>query len=626
MGQCIGTAPFHSIRYCILTEELKLKISLLPDSPGVYMYLNREGTVIYVGKAKKLKRRVSSYFNRVHPVLRTNMLVRNICDMRYIVVNSEEEALDLENSLIKEYQPHYNVLLKDDKSYPWICVTREMYPRVFITREEHQRGAKYYGPYPKAEVARALIDVIRQLYPLRSCRHPITPDRVAELKWRLCLQYHIKNCEGCCRGLVSEQRYGQYISAVRQILNGDTKAVSDYLMAEMQRLASELKFEEAQVLKRKYQLIENYRARSVIVNPSIHNVDVFAITRDESAAYVNYMHMRNGSVVQSLTLEYKFQAVDTDETDAELMTEAVREIRTRFQLTYSQESVREAIVNVIPDFAVGGIDYFVPQRGDKRKLLAISLKNAEQYRIDKYRRMDKLNPEQRTTRTLTTLQRDFHLDELPRHIECFDNSNISGSNPVAACVVFRNAKPSKKDYRHFNIKTVDGADDFASMREVLVRRYSRLVAEGQDLPQLVVVDGGKGQLGAAVEALESIGLHGKIALAGIAKRLDEIYFPGDSVPLYIDKNSESLRVIQRLRDEAHRFCITHHRQQRSKAQVHSQLDDVPGIGPKSRDALLRRFKSIKRMAEASVAELAEVVGQKKAEALCDALKAGNKGQ
>ncbi len=590
------------------------------------MYLNREGAVIYVGKAKKLKRRVSSYFNRVHPVLRTNMLVRNICDMRYIVVNSEEEALDLENSLIKEYQPHYNVLLKDDKSYPWICVTREMYPRVFLTREEHQRGAKYYGPYPKAEVARALIDVLRQLYPLRSCRHAITPDRVAELKWRLCLQYHIKNCEGCCRGLVSEERYGQYISAVRQILNGDTKAVSDYLMAEMQRLASELKFEEAQVLKRKYQLIENYRARSVIVNPSIHNVDVFAITRDESAAYINYMHVRNGSIVQSLTLEYKFQAIDTGETDAELMTEAVREIRTRFHSTYSEDAVREAIVNVAPDLPVGGIEYFVPQRGDKRKLLAISLKNAEQYRTDKYRRMEKLNPEQRTTRTLTTLQRDFHLDELPRHIECFDNSNISGSNPVAACVVFRNAKPSKKDYRHFNIKTVDGADDFASMREVLVRRYSRLVAEGQDLPQLVVVDGGKGQLGAAVEALESIGLHGKIALAGIAKRLDEIYFPGDSVPLYIDKNSESLRVIQRLRDEAHRFCITHHRQQRSKSQVRSRLDDVPGIGPKSRDALLRRFKSIKRMAEASVADLAEVVGQKKAEALSDALKADSKDQ
>lgn len=590
------------------------------------MYLNREGAVIYVGKAKKLKRRVSSYFNRVHPVLRTNMLVRNICDMRYIVVNSEEEALDLENSLIKEYQPHYNVLLKDDKSYPWICVTREMYPRVFLTREEHQRGAKYYGPYPKAEVARALIDVLRQLYPLRSCRHAITPDRVAELKWRLCLQYHIKNCEGCCRGLVSEERYGQYISAVRQILNGDTKAVSDYLMAEMQRLASELKFEGAQVLKRKYQLIENYRARSVIVNPSIHNVDVFAITRDESAAYINYMHVRNGSIVQSLTLEYKFQAIDTGETDAELMTEAVREIRTRFHSTYSEDAVREAIVNVAPDLPVGGIEYFVPQRGDKRKLLAISLKNAEQYRTDKYRRMEKLNPEQRTTRTLTTLQRDFHLDELPRHIECFDNSNISGSNPVAACVVFRNAKPSKKDYRHFNIKTVDGADDFASMREVLVRRYSRLVAEGQDLPQLVVVDGGKGQLGAAVEALESIGLHGKIALAGIAKRLDEIYFPGDSVPLYIDKNSESLRVIQRLRDEAHRFCITHHRQQRSKSQVRSRLDDVPGIGPKSRDALLRRFKSIKRMAEASVADLAEVVGQKKAEALSDALKADSKDQ
>ncbi len=602
-----------------MTDELKLKVSLLPDSPGVYMYLNTEGTVIYVGKAKKLKRRVSSYFNRVHPVLRTNMLVRNIADMKYIVVNSEEEALDLENSLIKEYQPHYNVLLKDDKSYPWICVTREMYPRVFITRDEHQRGAKYYGPYPKAEVARALIDVIRQIYPLRTCRHAITPDGIEARKWRLCLQYHIKNCEGCCRGLVSAEKYGEYISEVRQILNGDTKQVSDYLVQQMQRLASELKFEEAQLLKRKYELIENYRARSVIVNPSIHNVDVFSLTRDDSAAYINYMHMRGGTIVQSLTLEYKFQAADTDETNEELMTEAVREVHQRFRSTYEAERVREAIVNVVPDVAVDGLDYLVPQRGDKRKLLAISLKNAEQYRTDKYRRMEKLNPEQRTMRTLTTMQRDFHLSELPRHIECFDNSNISGTNPVSACVVFRNAKPAKKEYRHFNIKTVEGSDDFASMREVMVRRYSRLVAEHQELPQLVVVDGGKGQLSAAVDALDSIGLRGKIALAGIAKRLDEIYFPGDSVPLYIDKNSETLRVVQRLRDEAHRFCITHHRQQRSKSQIHSRLDEIPGIGPKTRDLLLRKFKSIKRMGEATVEELAEVVGPKKAEVLHKAL-------
>lgn len=602
-----------------MTDELKLKVSLLPDSPGVYMYLNTEGTVIYVGKAKKLKRRVSSYFNRVHPVLRTNMLVRNIADMKYIVVNSEEEALDLENSLIKEYQPHYNVLLKDDKSYPWICVTREMYPRVFITRDEHQRGAKYYGPYPKVEVARALIDVIRQIYPLRTCRHAITPDGIEARKWRLCLQYHIKNCEGCCRGLVSAEKYGEYISEVRQILNGDTKQVSDYLVQQMQRLASELKFEEAQLLKRKYELIENYRARSVIVNPSIHNVDVFALTRDDSAAYINYMHMRGGTIVQSLTLEYKFQAADTDETNEELMTEAVREVHQRFRSTYEAERVREAIVNVVPDVAVDGLEYLVPQRGDKRKLLAISLKNAEQYRTDKYRRMEKLNPEQRTMRTLTTMQRDFHLSELPRHIECFDNSNISGTNPVSACVVFRNAKPAKKEYRHFNIKTVEGSDDFASMREVMVRRYSRLVAEHQELPQLVVVDGGKGQLSAAVDALDSIGLRGKIALAGIAKRLDEIYFPGDSVPLYIDKNSETLRVVQRLRDEAHRFCITHHRQQRSKSQIHSRLDEIPGIGPKTRDLLLRKFKSIKRMGEATVEELAEEVGPKKAEVLHKAL-------
>lgn len=603
-----------------MRDELKLKISLLPTSPGVYQYLNREGTVIYVGKAKNLKRRVSSYFNRVHPVVRTNLLVRNIWDMKYIVVNSEEEALDLENSLIKEFQPRYNVLLKDDKSYPWICVTKELFPRIFITREKHARGTKYYGPYPKTEVAHALLDTIKQLYPIRTCRHNLTAENVESRKYKLCLQYHIKNCEGCCQGFVSHETYSNYIDSIVKILNGDTKQVSDFLMQEMMARAAELKFEEAEVLKRKYQLLENYRAKSVIVNPTIHNVDVFTILRDDDAAYVNFMHIRNGAIVQSLTVEYKFQDAGSDETVEELLSSAVRDIRDRFGETYKHDRVREILVNVVPDFEIEGVEYVVPQRGDKRKLVAISLKNAEQYRAEKLKRMEKLNPEQRATRTLTTMMKDLHLPELPRHIECFDNSSISGTSAVAACVVFKNAKPSKKDYRHFNIKEADGNDDYAQMREVINRRYSRLISEGAELPQLLVVDGGKGQLNAAVEVLDELGLRGTIAVVGIAKRLDEIYFPGDSVPLYIDKNSETIHVIQRLRDEAHRFGIKHHRNKRSKTQVHSQLDDIKGIGPKTRTALLKHFKSLKRIKEASPNEISLVVGAAKAKLVIEALE------
>lgn len=602
-----------------MREELKLKVSLLPDSPGVYRYKNKEGTIIYVGKAKNLKRRVSSYFNRVHSVLRTNMLVKNIWDMEYTVVNSEEEALDLENSLIKEYQPHYNVLLKDDKSYPWICVTKELYPRVFMTRDTKSRGAKYFGPYPKTEVAHALIDVIRKIFPVRTCRHNITADTIEQRKNRLCLQFHIKNCEGCCRGLVSADKYAEYIDEIKHILNGDTKQVSDYLVAEMQRLASELQFEQANEVKRKYLAVEKYRARSVIVNPSIHNIDVFSMVRDASAAYFNFMHMRNGSVVQSLNLEYKLRQSEEDEPTEELMSIAINDIHKRFAASYGKEKVKEALVNVVPDTAIEGLEFVVPQRGDKRKLLEISLKNALQYKADKYKRMEKLNPEQREMRTLTQMQKDLRLNCLPRHIECFDNSNISGSDPVASCVVFRNGKPSKKEYRHFNINTVEGPDDYASMREVLNRRYSRLLAEDEELPQLVVVDGGKGQLNAAIEAFDEVGVRDKIAAIGIAKRLDEIYYPGDEIPLYIDKNSETLAVIQRLRDEAHRFGIKHHRSRRSKSQIHSVLDDIQGIGPKSQQAMLKHFKSVKRVSEASLADIQAVIGKAKGSVVYNAL-------
>jgi len=600
-----------------MDENLKLKLTLLPEVPGVYRYRNAQGDIIYVGKAKNLRRRVNSYFNREHESVRTRLLVRNIADLEYTVVNTEEEALDLENALIKEYQPRYNVLLKDDKSYPWICVTGDLYPRVFITRDARRKGDKFYGPYPKAEVARALIDTMRQLYPLRTCRLNVSRETIEAGKHRLCLQYHIHRCEGCCQGLVSPEQYGEYIAQVRQILNGDTRQLMDLLMSQMQQLASELRFEEADALKRRYQLLEHVRRRSVIVSPTVHNIDVYGLLRDEDAAYVNYMHMRGGAVVQSLTLEYRLST--HDETDSELMSMAVAEVRQRVHHDSSRDRVSEAVVNVLPDVEFNGIPFNVPQRGDKRKLLDIALKNAEQSRTDRLRMMEKLNPEQRTTRTLTTMQRDLRLPSLPRHIECFDNSNIGGSTPVASCVVFRNAKPSKREYRHFNIHTVQGSDDFATMREVVTRRYTRLTQEGESLPQLLVVDGGKGQITAALEALDSMGLRDSIAVVGIAKRLNEVYFPGDSVPLYIDKNSETLRVIQRLRDEAHRFAITFHRKQRSRSQVHSALDDVTGIGPKTRDALLKHFKSLKRIRAASVEELSALIGPARAATLHTAL-------
>ena len=583
------------------------------------MYFNAQGTVIYVGKAKRLKRRVSSYFNRVHPVVRTNMLVRHIHDLKYIVVNTEEEALDLENSLIKTHQPHYNVLLKDDKSYPWICVSKELFPRVYLTREKVHKQARFFGPYPKPEVAWALLDTLKQMYPLRSCRHALTPQAVESKKIRLCLKYHIRTCCGPCQGYITPQEYAKYIDEITHILNGETRQVSTYLREEMERYASQLKFEEAEAVKRKYLLLENYRAKSVIVSPTITNIDIYSLIRDDAAAYVNFMHVREGSVVQSMTLEYKFVDTDTGETDSELISTAIHEFRQRFADVNRTDRVREALVNVVPEFPPEGIEFVVPQRGDKRKLLAISLKNAEQYRTEKLKMMEKLNPEQRAMRTLTTIQKDLHLPELPRHIECFDNSNISGAHPVAACVVFRNAKPAKKEYRHFNIKTVEGPDDYASMREVLTRRYSRLLSEGADLPQLVVLDGGKGQLSAGIEVLDSLGLRHQIAMIGIAKSLNEIYFPGDSLPLYIDKNSETLKVVQRLRDEAHRFGIAHHRNKRSKGQVASALDNITGVGEKTKQMLLRHFKSVKRIKEASEEQLAQVVGPAKAKLVFNAL-------
>lgn len=598
-----------------MDEALKAKISLLPELPGCYIYYDKSGTVIYVGKAKRLKRRVSSYFNREHESLKTNALVRHIADMRYIVVNSEDDALHLENSLIKEYQPHYNILLKDDKSYPWICVTNEMYPRVFLTRETQKKHGKYYGPYASSMVARTILELIKELFPVRTCRYPIAEATQQRGSLKVCLEYHIHNCLGCCENRVSASEYGEFIAQIKHILSGETQMVLDYLKNGMQALSAQLRFEEAEELKKKYRLIERYKAKSVIVSAVESDIDVYSYEPSDKAAYVNYMHVRHGAVVQCFTMEYKCRM---DETPEQILSYAIAEVDARFS-----ETATTVVVPFELDYESDRHVFVVPQRGDKRKLLEVSLENARRYKADKIKNAEKLNPEQRTVRLLTQMQKDFRLSELPRHIECFDNSNIQGTNPVASCVVFKDGKPSKKDYRHFNIKTVVGPDDFASMIEVVTRRYTRLIQENQPLPQLVVVDGGKGQLSSAVEAFDKIGIRGKVALVGIAKRLEEIYFPGDSVPLYIDKNSESLRVIQHLRDEAHRFGITHHRNRRSRGQTVSALDEIKGVGEKTRTALLTHFRSVKRIREATIDEIAKVVGSAKAAVVAAALRSQN---
>lgn len=583
-------------------ESLRKKILNLPDSSGVYMYLDRHGNVIYVGKAKRLKRRVSSYFNRTHDSVRTNLLVRNIVDMRFIVVASEEDALHLENAMIKEYQPRYNVLLKDDKSYPWIVVTKEPYPRVFMTRTKGETG-KYYGPYSNTQSAKVVLQLIRDLYPIRSCRHYIDEKSIVRNKFRLCLDYHIKKCGGPCRGFVSEEDYARMISKVKQILSGETIVLERHLKEEMQRLSDEWKFEEAQVVKEKYEAVTRYNAKSVIARTEQDDVDMFAYVENADSAYVCFMHLHRGAVVQSLNLEFRRRLAERKE---EILSMAISEISRRFDRKFA-----EVIVPFEPDVEFEGVTFVIPQRGDKKKILDVGMKNASQYMADKEKQIAALDPERGTERLMEQMKSDFRLSVQPRHIECFDNSNIQGTNPVASCVVFRDGKPAKRDYRHFNIKTVEGPDDFASMKEVLHRRYTRMMAEGEPLPQLVVVDGGKGQLSAAVEAFDEMGIRGEVALVGIAKRLEEIYFPGDSLPLYIDKKSPSLRVVQHLRDEAHRFGITHHRDRRSKGQLVSELDGIKGIGPATQTLLMKHFKSLKRIKEAELIDIQNVIGNAK---------------
>lgn len=588
-------------------EQLRKKILNLPESPGVYMYLDKRGKVIYVGKAKRLKRRVSSYFNRRHDSTRTNLLVRNIVDLRFIVVATEEDALHLENAMIKRYQPHYNVALKDDKSYPMIVITKELYPRVFMTRDKDVDG-KYYGPYSNIQAAKTVLDLIRETYPLRSCRHALDEKSIARNKYSLCLDYHIKKCGGACKGLISPEKYGEYIKRVRQILNGETVELERNLLEEMNELSEKWKFEEAQAVKEKYEIVRKYNVKSIVGEITRPDADLFGYVENEERAFVNFMHIHHGAVTQSLNLEYHKR--NNEVTAEEILSMAIVEVMERFGREFE-----EVIVPFLPDVEFEKVKFNVPQRGEKKRALDVAVKNAAQYMSDREKEQAALNPDRSTDKLMERMKSDFRLQKEPRHIECFDNSNIQGTNPVASCVVFRNGKPAKRDYRHFNIKTVVGANDFASMKEVLHRRYTRMMAEGQSLPELVVVDGGKGQLSAAVEAFDEMGIRGEVALVGIAKRLEEIYFPGDSLPLYLDKKSPSLRVIQALRDEAHRFGITFHRDQRSRGQVRSELDSIPGIGPKTAARLMKEFKSVKRLRAASIEDIQKVVGKSKAAAL-----------
>lgn len=587
-------------------------LSTIPEKPGCYQYYDAKGTVIYVGKAKNLRKRISSYFQKEHENRKTRVLVKQIYDLRYIVVDSEADALLLENNLIKQYRPRYNVLLKDDKTYPSIVIKNEPFPRIFQTRNIIRDGSLYYGPYSSVHFIRTLLHLIKELYPIRNCKHALTPEAIGSGKYKVCLQYHIKRCKAPCVGMQEAEEYNRNISDIKEILKGNSSKVSELLLERMKVLAEEMRFEEAQEVKRQYDLVESFRLKSTVV-PMLHNVDVFSLDENETSFFINYMHVGSGAIVQVYTIEYQ-KKLD-DEQKEYVLGLGIVEMRERFR-----SHANEIIVPFIPEGVFPeGISFTVPQRGDKRKLLELSLQNAKQYKVDKLKRSEKFNPEQRATRLLTTIQKDLHLPVLPMQIECFDNSNIQGTNPVAACVVFKKAKPSKKDYRHFHIKTVVGPDDFASMREIVTRRYTRLLEEKAPLPQLIIIDGGKGQLNAATEVLRELNLLGKITIVGLAKRLEEIFYPGDPFPLVLDKTSETLKVIQHLRDEAHRFGITFHRHMRSKGQIVSELDTIKGIGEKTKEALLKKYKSVKRIREAQSAELEELIGKKKATLVVEGL-------
>jgi excinuclease ABC subunit C len=583
------------------SDHISNLLKSLPQKPGIYQHLDKEGRILYIGKAKNLKKRVSSYFNKNHDSSRIRVMVGKIVDIHTIITETEFDALLLENNLIKEYQPRYNINLKDDKTYPWICIKKEAFPRIFTTRYPVKDGSEYFGPYASIKVMKTVLNLIKQLYHIRTCKLNLSAEALQTKDYRICLEYHIGNCLGPCELMQTEEDYNRDIEAARNLLKGHLTGVKQNLSAQMQVAAADLQYEAAQKIKEKYDLLDRYQAKSTVVHPSISDVDVFSIFSDAEFAYVNYLKIIDGAILQSHTLELKKKL---EESEEELLEIAIPELRSRFK-SYSKEIyLSHAIKLPIPD-----VFTHLPQRGDKKKLIDLSLKNGRYFRLEKLKNIQIVDPDRHVKRLMNQMKEDLRLPHEPRHIECFDNSNIQGSYPVSACVVFKDGKPSKKDYRHFNIKTVIGADDFASMYEAVTRRYKRLLEEKAPLPQLIVVDGGKGQLSSSVQALDDLGLRGKIAILGIAKRLEELYFPEDPYPLYLDKRSETLKVIQRMRDEAHRFGITHHRNKRSKGTFKSELDDIKGIGGESIKLLLIKFKSVANVRSASVKELEDVIGK-----------------
>ena len=595
-----------------MTDALKQKLEVLPNDPGVYQYYNAEGNLLYIGKAKSLRKRVSSYFNKVHDNHKTNVLVKQIADIKYIVVETEYDALLLENNLIKKHQPKYNILLKDDKTYPWIAIRHEDFPRVMVTRKPVKDGSVYFGPYASGTMMYTLLDLIKELFKLRTCNLVLSQTNIEKHKFRLCLEHHIGNCKGPCEGLQTKEDYEESITAIKSILKGNINSVIDHLEQQMLKYATKYEFEQAQSYKEKIDALEKYKGRSVVVSPTIHHVDVFSIIDDEQSAFINYLRIISGAIIQSHTVELRRKL---DESKEELLLLAIAEMRERYQ----SES-KELILPIDIEIDIPGVLVTVPKIGDKKHLLDLSEKNARYFRKDRLEQADKLNPEHRIERLMETMKKDLRLPAKPYHIECFDNSNFQGDYAVSAMSVFKNGRPAKSDYRHFNIKTVVGPDDFASMEEVIYRRYKRLLEEEKELPQLIVIDGGKGQLGAALNSLEKLGLRGKISIIGIAKKLEEIYYPGDPLPLYLDKKGETLKIIQQLRDEVHRFGITHHRNKRSKGVIKTELSEIKGIGDKIAEKLLIEFKSVKRIKEATPEELTAIIGKAKSDLVVEWFK------
>lgn len=592
-----------------MNPSLELQLKTLPSEPGVYRYYDKNEQLLYVGKAKNLKKRVLSYFNKNLSGYRIKIMVGKIQRLETTIVNSEYDALLLENNLIKEHQPFYNVMLKDDKTYPWICIKNEAFPRIFLTRNVIKDGSEYYGPYAKVRPAKILLDTIKHIYKLRTCNLNLAPNKIDDGKYKVCLEYHIKNCEGPCEGLESKEDYDEKIDAIRGIIKGDFRKAKDYLVNQMMKYAENLQFEQAQLIKERLDILEDYQAKNTVVNPNIDDVDVFGMTSDETAAYVNFFKIRNGNIIQSFTTEIK---KILEESDEDIMEEALIEIRQKF----SSDS-KEVLLPFHLSVEIPNVKLIVPKVGDKKRIVELSEKNAKEYRLEKLKQVQIIDPERHTNRIMAEMQKLLRMPVEPRHIEGFDNSNIQGTNPVSACVVFKDGKPSKADYRIFHPKTVEGPNDFATMEEVIYRRYKRMLDEGENLPQLILIDGGKGQLSSAVKSLRLLGLYGKITIVGIAKRLEEIFFPEDPIPLYLDKKSETLKILQRVRDEAHRFGVKHHRTRRKNSTIKSELEEIPGVGEKTIELLLSKLKSVKRIKESNLETLEEILGKSKAKLIHD---------